>query len=415
MSRFPHFSETFIAREMTAVDLAGCDVLPIPLMQQRQDVVHPVARRWVEAAAWTGLRQGLLRANLRAARGAPRAYVCMWRDGLRGSATNPTELLKAAVVLCKAALIAERARDAGVDHLHAHYATHPALAAWAVRRLTGLPYSVTAHAHDLFVSAPMRAEKLGAAEFIATVSEFNVEHICKAFGADIAAKTHVVRCGVDSARYQTRVRTRMPVDTFKILTIGSLQEYKGQRHLIEACGLLQRRGVDVCCDIVGEGVLRPVLQRQIDDLGLGRAIRLVGVRSEDEVVAMLHAADVYVQPSVVAADGQMEGVPVALMEAMAAGVPVIASALSGIPELVRHRETGLLVPPADAPALVEAVLDVLHDPQATALLRSRGADLVETCFDVNLSARRLSDLFAHVVRTAGAPTAAAAARPRSSL
>jgi glycosyltransferase involved in cell wall biosynthesis len=178
--------------------------------------------------------------------------------GSRRTPTKPAEVLRAAVVLSKAPLIAQHARELDVQHLHAHYATHPALAAWAVRRLTGLPFSVTAHAHDLFVEAPMREEKLRAADFVVTVSHFNAEHIRRVFGADIAAKTYVVRCGVDVSRYQRSARTREPVaGTVRILSVGSLQEYKGQRYLVRACALLMDQGIDVLCDIVGEGVLRP--------------------------------------------------------------------------------------------------------------------------------------------------------------
>ena len=401
MSRFPHFSETFIAREMTAVQEAGCDVVAFPLLRQRQRVVHPVALPWVASARWTGLRQGLVRANLRAAREAPRAYARMWRDGLAGSGTSTKELLRAAVVLSKAPLIAQEARGADVDHLHAHYATHPALAVWAVHRLTALPYSVTTHAHDLFVPAPMRLEKLGSAAFIVTVSDFNLDHIRQAFGTEIAARTHVVRCGVDRSRYRPGPRSRSPGAPVRLLSIGSLQHYKGQKHLIEACRQLRCRGVDVRCDVIGDGVLRAALQRQVDDLDLGLVFRLVGVRSEDEVAAMLQEADVYLQPSVVADDGQMEGVPVALMEAMAAEVPVVASRLSGIPELVRHGETGLLVPPADPAALAEAVLDVMQDPESAAVRCRRGAALVATDFDLRCSAHRLRDLFVEAVPASG--------------
>jgi colanic acid/amylovoran biosynthesis glycosyltransferase len=175
------------------------------------------------------------------------------------------------------------------------------------------------------------------------------------------------------------------------LSIGSLQEYKGHAYLVRACALLKDR-LELSCVIVGEGNERRRLERLVRSLGLESCVTLVGARREEEVAEFLANADCFVQPSVVAANGQMEGIPVALMEAMACGVPVVATALSGVPELVRDGVTGLLVPPRDPGALAEAVLGVFRHPLAAADRAAAGRQLVQEEFSLSRSAGQLDAL-----------------------
>lgn len=394
VSRFPHFSETFIVREMSAVEETGVTIVPFALVRQRQEARSQDAVRWLARMRWTGLSVGLLGANARALRRQPRVYAALWRDALRGNLSSVPFLVRAVVVLPKAVLVAEVLTRERATHVHAHYATHPALAAWVVHRLTGLPYSVTVHAHDLFTSSPMLEQKLSAAAFVATVSAYNRTWITERVGAHVGVRTRVVRCGVDPARYDVARQPRAAGAPLRLLCTGSLQEYKGHRHLIEACALLRSAGLDLRCLLVGDGRLRSQLERLVRGHGLQDVVQFVGVQDEQRVAGLLATTDCYVQPSVVAADGQMEGVPVALMEAMAAGVPVVATRLSGVPELVVDGSTGLLVPPADAGALAAAVLAVAADPEAAQRRADAGRQHVLHQYDARKNARELASLLA---------------------
>ncbi|MCW2599999.1 MAG: Colanic acid biosynthesis glycosyltransferase WcaL [Frankiales bacterium] len=397
MSRFPLLSETFIFREMDAMEALGWDVDLYPLIRQRPSVVHEAARGWQRRARrLTLLSWDLLQANLRMARSGPGNYVQLWWTVLRENAARPGFLLRSIVIVPKAVLAAQTMAQEGVTHVHAHYATHPALAAWVVQRLTGIPYSVTVHAHDIFTPTAMTATKLRHAEFVVAVSDFNRRHIATSIGPDVARKTHVVHCGVDLKRY----RNRSPAatgssDPLQLLSIGSLQPYKGHAFLLQACALIKEL-LPVRCVIVGEGKERRRLVRLVRDLGLESCVVLEGARREDEMTAFLHGADCYVQPSVVAQNGQMEGIPVALMEAMAAGLPVVATALSGVPELVRDGVTGLLVPPRDAKALAEAIIAVRRCPDDAARRAEAGRQLVQQEFSLDASAQQLSALIERV-------------------
>jgi glycosyltransferase involved in cell wall biosynthesis len=393
LSRFPLLSETFILREVLALGELGRQPRLYAITHQRSRVRHPEAAAIEPAVRFLSPLSGsTLRANARALVRDPRGYTRMVATVL-GNWPSPDFLLKGLAIMPGVVAWAEEMRRSGVGHIHAHYGTHPALAAMLAARHADIGYSFTVHAHDLFVDTTMLAEKIRQARFVVTISEYNRRRIGALAGPDAAAKVVVVRCGVDPAMLEAR-DWRPPADgPARILTVASLQEYKGLDRLIAACGLLRDRGVAFVCEVVGEGPLRASLERLIARLGLREQVRLLGPRDQHDVRARMARASVYVQPSVIARDGQMEGIPVALMEAMASGVPVVASALSGIPELVRHGETGLLVPPGQPTALCDAILACLTASDDAVARARRARALIESSYDLRQNAKQLAALF----------------------
>jgi glycosyltransferase involved in cell wall biosynthesis len=312
-------------------------------------------------------------------------------------------------VLLKAALVARRLEAMGVGHVHAHWATHPALAAWTVRALTGLPYSFTAHAHDLYVDRAMLREKVRDAAFVVTISEFNrrlLEEVC---GPDARGKVHVVRCGVDLRAFAPAPRRAPPVPTFAC--VASLRPYKGHAVLLEAAALLRARGLALRVLLVGDGPLRGDLEARVARLGIGDTVTFRGALAHEEIPEILASATAAVLPSVTQADGQMEGIPVALMEAMAAGVPVVSTRLSGIPELVRDGEGGLLVPERDPEALAAAMARLAADPALAARLAAGARRVVERDFDRARNVARLEALLSGAASSSRAASARAAEAP----
>jgi colanic acid/amylovoran biosynthesis glycosyltransferase len=172
-----------------------------------------------------------------------------------------------------------------------------------------------------------------------------------------------------------------------------LQPYKGQSYLIEACALLRERGLDFRCRIIGGGELTESLTAQIAAAGLEGQVTLTGPQPQQAVAKMLSEADCYVQPSLITQTGKMEGIPVALMEAMACGLPVVATQISGIPELVRPAETGWLVPQKNAAALADAILEVANQPEESRKRAAAGRELVYQEFDLQKNSARLLALF----------------------
>lgn len=399
MSRFPHLPETFILREMAELERHGWQVALYPLILQKQAVVHAEAERWIPRAQWVPfVSPEVVAANSRQVASHPIGYANLWRRIAWENRSSPNFLVRAMALVPKAVALARRMQRGGVAHIHAHYATHPALVAWLVHHLTGISYSVTVHAHDIFVRTAMLGSKLRDAAFVVAISEYNREHLARTVGPWVREKIHIVHCGVEPSQYAPRAALPQPGERFEIVTVGSLQPYKGHRYLVEACALLRERGIPLRCRIVGPwGEECEPLEAMIRVAHLEGVVELVGPKPQEAVAALLPTAHCYVQPSIITPSGKMEGIPVALMEAMACELPVVATALSGVPELVRPDETGLLVPPADAPALADALAALYAEPTRAAAMARRGRALVVKEFELQSQVERLSSLFARVV------------------
>ena len=395
VSRFPHLPETFILREMISLEQLGWQIELYPLIIQQQDLIHQEARPWLARAQtvpWLSLE--VLAANLGRLIRHPRQYLSLFWRILMENLSSPKFLARALLLFPRAAWMANRLKATGVTHIHAHYATHTALVAWLVNQMTGIPYSITVHAHDIFVEKPMLATKLQGSVFVSAVSEFNRKYLADLFGPWVQQKTQIVRCGIDPAYYGNEKQSNhVGVDRLEIISVGSLQPYKGHIYLVKACAELQKRGIPFRCRIVGGGDLRAMLEKSIIEHHLEDRVELMGPRTQDEVSQLLRTANCYVQPSVITPSGKMEGIPVALMEAMASGIPVVATSISGIPELVKNGDTGWLVPPEDVEALAEVLSQIYADPSEAGKRASSGRRWVLDEFELSSNAKRLSLLF----------------------
>ncbi|MGH2996544.1 MAG: glycosyltransferase, partial [Gaiellaceae bacterium] len=363
MSRFPKLSETFVLSEILAVEERGAEVELYPLLRTREDVVHPEALPLAARARYEPfLSLPILRSQLYFLRHRRRAYLGALGDLVRGTWGSLNYFVGALGIFPKVAHAARRMEADGVGHVHCHFSNHPAAAGFVVHRLTGLPYSFTAHGFDLHVDRRMLCEKISEAAFVVPISEYNRELIAAECGTEVREKLAVIHCGVDTDLFRPS-ESAPPERPFSLLCVGTLHEVKGQGYLVEACRLLVEEGVELVCTLLGDGPDREALARGIAAAGLAGRVRIAGPRTRAEVAELLHAAHVLVAPSVPTREGKREGIPVVLMEAMASGVPVVASGISGIPELVADGESGLLVPPRDPRALA-AALRRLHDDRA---------------------------------------------------
>jgi colanic acid/amylovoran biosynthesis glycosyltransferase len=287
-----------------------------------------------------------------------------------------------------------------VDHVHCHFANHPALAGFLIHRLTGIPYSFTAHGSDLHVDRRMLCEKVAESAFVVPISQYNRDLIARECGDRHRDKLIVIHCGVDTAVFRPEdPDDARDDDRFRIICVGTLHEVKGQRFLVEACRLLAHEGVDVECRLVGAGADARALQERIQALGLADRVHLTGERTRPQIAELLRRSDVLVTPSVPTRKGKREGIPLVLMEAMASGVPVVASRISGIPELIEDGVSGLLVPPGEPAALALALGRLHDDEQLRRRLALGGRAKVEQEFDVEQSAALLVDRFRAVSST----------------
>lgn len=276
--------------------------------------------------------------------------------------------------------------EAGVVHLHAHWATEAATVALIFAWLTKLPFSFTAHAYDIYRSPQFFELKLEHAKFAVTVSEYNKRYIVEHFGPQHAAKVNVIYPLIDLSQFSQRTG---PGDCqLNIVSIARLTEYKGLIHLVEACRVLHERNVKFTCHIVGQGEDRPILEERIQDYRLEEQVRLLGTMPNQAVPALLESATVFVLPCVIASNGDRDGMPLVLIEAMARGVPVVSSDVIGLPELI-HEGAGLLVQPGNPTALADALQRIAAmTPEAQASMGHAGRKVVEA-FDARIGTRRL--------------------------
>jgi colanic acid/amylovoran biosynthesis glycosyltransferase len=404
VSRFPAVSETFVVNEWLALSTRFAMRLAA-LRHSREAPVHPESRRAMESVLFLGApRASDLRAHLGWLGRRPRTYLSVLWTVTRGALrTSPTHAAKEAIVLARSAALAHRATREGVAHVHAHFANHPATAAWIVHRLTGIPFSFTAHANDLYVGPALLERKAADAAFAIAISDYNRTLLLDRCPG---ARVEVVHCGVDLERYPWRGLADR--DPNRIVCVASLLPKKGHAHLVDAVALLADRHPAMVLELVGDGPERDRILARARERGVADRVRLLGARSWEGVRDVLAAARVFALPSVRLPSGRMEGIPVALMEAMASGLPVVATRLSGVPELVEDGMTGLLVEPGDAEALAAAIEPLLEDDVLAAELARNGRAVVERSFNLRREAQRLGDLLAGSI--AGAPSGDTARR-----
>jgi colanic acid/amylovoran biosynthesis glycosyltransferase len=398
VSRFPAVTETFVVNEWLALS-ARFRMELVALRRSREAPVHPESRQAMARVRFLGV-PGVptVAAHVALLARRPRPYLSILATVLRaGLRVSPRHGAKEAIVFVQAVALARTAAREGVAHVHAHFANHPATAAWIVHRLTGIPFSFTAHANDLFVGPALLERKAADARFVIAVSEYNrrlLRDRCPA-----ARAVEVVHCGVDTERYAWRGPEKR--DGERVVCVAGLLAKKGHVHLLDALPLVAKRHPSIMLDLVGDGPERATVLARARAREVAERVRLRGALPWEDVRATLAEARVFALASVRLPSGRMEGIPVALMEAMASGVPVVATRLSGIPELVQDGVTGVLVEPGDATAMADAITRLLDDEALAAELAGRARELVERSFSLSGGAQRLGDLFAASI--AGGP------------
>jgi glycosyltransferase involved in cell wall biosynthesis len=382
---FPKLSETFILEEILGLEKRGVSLRLYTLAEPTDTMTHAQVRR-VRAPLTrvpdAAPNSDFITRQLRLFATHPLRWLGAFAAALRRGRTGLRDF-------ARAGWLAEQLRRDGVEHLHTHFISAPADIAALASKLGALPFSISAHAKDIYLSAHDDLKrKLDAAQFTVTCTEFNRRTL-----ASIApgAAVHRMYHGLDRTLFHPRPIAASDAPPL-ILCVGRLREKKGLDTLIDACAKLRARRRPFVCEIIGYGEEREHLQLRIDRLGLTDQVRLVGALARDAVIDAYARAAVYVQPSRIAADGDRDGIPNVLLEAMAMGLPVVASRVSGIPELVSHGRNGLLVEPDQAALLADAIERVLTQPGLAARLGRDATTSVAEAFDNDRNLDLLCDL-----------------------
>lgn len=396
---WPKLSETFVAGELLGLERAGLDLVLYALEAPPEEMegedaqairapvhyVPPLTRPTelaIGAADFVRTQPAPLVAGARA-----------FAEAHHGK--------HAEAILARALWLAARLVADGVRHLHVHWASEPADVAELASRLTGIPFSISAHAKDIWLSAPdALARKLAHAAFTVTCTEYNRRFLSTLVEG---SRVHRMYHGIDTARFRPAESTPdAPVDGLPlVLSVGRLREKKGFPTLLDACARLVRSGRRLRCVIVGYGPERAALESRIVALGLTDVVTLAGRQAQAQVIEHYRRAAVFVLPCQVAADGDRDGIPNVLLEAMACGVPVVTTDVSGIPEAVTDGVNGRIVPPGDAAALADAIGGLLDDRSGARALGANGRDAVTASFDGDANLAVLRSL---IERTHGLPS-----------
>ncbi len=396
--RYPGTSFTFIDREVCALREMGVDILTVTVRSPDRDSLsgpfqQAEAGRVIRLLASAMSPTHLLRSVLLSVR-HPRRLVGTVRLALE---TCPKGVRGTALQLAyffEAVLLARHLRDRNVTHIHNHLGDSSGTVVMLASELTEIPFSLTLHGPEIFQSAHFWRldEKIARARGVACISQFCRSQAMLFSDAAHWHKLAVVRCGVDPSLYRTESNGRSGRD---LLFVGRLEERKGVDSLLEAIALLCARGADVHLTIVGNGSQRVALQRKSAVLKLGKVVTFAESKDEAGVAEALRHADLLIVPSL------SEGLPVVIMEALASRVPVVATAVDGIPELVRDGETGRLVQPSDPQGIAGAIEQLLSDPNMRQRMGDAGQKLVSADYDAHRNSRGLLSLIAPNMRAGG--------------
>jgi colanic acid/amylovoran biosynthesis glycosyltransferase len=387
VAEFPSLSETFILREISALVERGVDVRIFALKPPASGTVHAEAAALADRVVYgpgTDFPGKLLRGLVATIR-SPRAFVRGTRSVRLPGQNSPAMWLRSAWTCIRALSLATAARKAGIDRIHAHFAFHTTDVATLIAQWLHVPCSVSVHARDIYTQiGPVLSWRLHEAGLITACTVHGRDHLLRSCPGIAPERVRLVRHGLRPDEYEATSG-----DGPFVLAVGRLEEKKGFSYLLEACGILKERGVHLQLTIVGEGTQNRTLRDLAERLSLDDRVVFAGALEQFLVEQLYRQAQVFVLPSVVASDGDHDGLPNVLLEAGAMSLPVVSTTVGGIPEFVTDGENGFLVPQRDAETLADRIETLLGDADLRERMGAAGRKRVAAEFDIS---RNVDDL-----------------------
>jgi len=385
VSLYPCWSETFIVREMKFFKEQGVNIDVLSLRGNTEEFVQENDIESVNSVVYTksifsqvmSLSKYFIIHPVLISTWFLKNFYSFWH--------SPLTLLKNISTILRTLSVIQEFDH--IDHIHAHWATYPSTAAMLISQLTGKTFSFTSHAHDIFLENHFIKDKVNASKFSVTISNFNVSLLNKLKGIN-SSKIKVVHCAIDLNEYLIENHTK----EFNILAVGRFDEIKGFKYLIDAISILQSKNISISCNIVGSGELHDELISQTNTLGLTNNVIFHSAKPQNEIRKLMQKSDMFVLPSIETSSGNMDGIPVVLMESMALGTPVVSTYVSGIPELIKNEFNGFLVEQKNSVKLAE-VIDVMLNMADTEKqeLIVNARKTIEDDFNINVEANKLLD------------------------
>ena len=395
LKRYPRLSETFIVNEIQELQKQGVQITILAQKDAGEPIVHETVRSLAVPIYYLPPPSVLSRKNLSL------RFLSKFTDqpmvigphGLLGDGSPEDHL-----AIIQAAIVSPFLQQLGIDHIHAHFATWATSLASNLSKITGIPYSFTAHAKDIYhdtVDKKSLAKKIEDASFVITVSDFNKKYLEKLVGT-YHRKGCIIRLynGINLDRFAPYSGEK---ESHVILGIGRLVQKKGFDDLILACKMLKERKRAFQCKIVGEGEERPSLEKRIAEFSLEKEVSLLGAKPQEEVIGLLQRATFFALPCKIGDDGNRDGLPTVIIEAMALGTPVISTRIVGIPEMIEHNESGLLVNEKDPKGLADGMDLLLGSEGSRKRLGQAGVLKAQQDFHLTKNVKCLKDHFLSAV------------------
>lgn len=391
LKRYPRLSQTFIVNEISALRSLGLDLVIVASKDSGEEIVHEKCKDLDVPIYYMPQlsEKALLELSFRYHKEITANPEKHGFEHIKGSHT-----LSEYKTWVQVAMTAPLVRSLGVTHIHGHFATWGATAASFMSDVTGLPFSFTAHARDIYhesIDNGALATRIEKARFVITVSDFNKKYLDKLLLFQ-GKSGKVIRLynGMDLSRFGPGGEAK---ERGLIVSVGRFVKKKGFRYLIESCKLLKDKVKYFHCAIVGEGEERESMEEMVERYGLHQEVSFLGAQPQEDVIRIIKKAEVFALPCIVSDDGDRDGLPTVLLESMALGTPVISTKIAGIPEMIQHEESGLLVPERDAVSLAGAMGRMLESVELREKCAVAALLSVEENFNMTKNARTLREYF----------------------
>ncbi len=393
LKMYPRFSETFIVNEILELERQGLEIFIFSLKPPEGGRFHPnisMVQAPVTYLPEYGQKEfwGFLKENW------DQLKIHSWNLGPALEYAFREDLNKGMIPFMQALNLSLLLKKHNLSHLHAHFASLPAYVAMLANLISGISYSFTAHAKDIYnyqINQELLKDKIQKAQFVITVSEFNRLHLLNLYGNGNEPKIKVVYNGINLNLFSPD--GQIPRQNNLILTVGRLVPKKGFEDLIEACSILKNQAQNFICKIVGAGELEPVLRQKIVEKNLHGEVELTGPKTQIEVIELLKQATLFCLPCVIAPDGNRDGLPTVLLEALAMGLPAVSTKLTGVPEIIDHNQDGLLVEPNSPVELSESLRILLKDSALREKFSKNGIAKAKQKFNIANNVRILKEYF----------------------
>ncbi len=398
---FPALTQTFVYREVDQLRELGYSLITSAIWKPKTEKLSAESKHHVDGSFYVFPIQWprFIKSHLQTIIKYPWRYIAT----LFFIVTRPGETIRnrsrTFYHFLEAVSLLPDFKQNGVIHIHAHFSINAATIALIISRLLKITFSFTAH-NIFFTDRVLLKEKVESARFIAAISGFSKQYLLDLVpGNNIAEKIHIVHCGLSPDEFHSGIterRNQTPI----LMFLAQLEERKGAKFLVEACRLLGESDVDYDCILIGDGPQRDELKDLISNYGLEEKVQLMGALPQEKLRDFFVQADIFILPCVIAQDGDMDGIPVSLMEAMAMELPVISTRVSGIPELIIDGESGILVDQSDAKRLSSAILEMINDKDLRMRLGGNARQRIIEEFNIYRTSTEMGGLFSKYLDSA---------------